>query len=250
MLTNITNKKKVIETLGDDNDYYGVFGKNYFSQSDIKVLCQNPAAFKGGGLETKELLMGKYFHQLMLEPEKSADFPVLNVSSRNTKAYKEALEHNNFKMIMLEHEKQSVEEWVSAMKRNLKIYDLIYDDNNRFEVPEVKIINGYAFKGKADIISNDYVIDLKTTSNVHDFPWSVRKYYYDVQGYIYRELFDKPIMFISIDKNTHMMAKDTLNENSYEQGRIKLQKGLENYEKFFGKNSVENAEDYVIEREI
>ena len=35
-------KKEVLESLEDDEDYYGDFGKKYLSNSDICTLLTNP----------------------------------------------------------------------------------------------------------------------------------------------------------------------------------------------------------------
>lgn len=37
--------RDIIEKLRDDNEYYGDFGKQFLSNSDIKVLKENPESF-------------------------------------------------------------------------------------------------------------------------------------------------------------------------------------------------------------
>jgi hypothetical protein len=39
-------KEKIIEMLREDEHYYGDFGKQYLSNSDIKTLLKNPLALK------------------------------------------------------------------------------------------------------------------------------------------------------------------------------------------------------------
>jgi len=36
------NKKNILKKLTNDNDYYGVFGKQFLSNSDIGTLLSNP----------------------------------------------------------------------------------------------------------------------------------------------------------------------------------------------------------------
>ena len=38
--------KQVLDKLRNDEDYYGEFGKQYFSYSDINTLINNPELFK------------------------------------------------------------------------------------------------------------------------------------------------------------------------------------------------------------
>ena len=38
------NKKKVLEKLKEDEHYYGKFGKQFLSNSDISTLLTNPLA--------------------------------------------------------------------------------------------------------------------------------------------------------------------------------------------------------------
>jgi len=78
----------IIDELRDDKNYYGRLGKSYLSNSDIGVLLSNPRAFRKEREETKAFAEGRLFHQLMLEPHKVENFPFVEVSSRNTKEYK------------------------------------------------------------------------------------------------------------------------------------------------------------------
>ena len=76
-------KDNIIEKLKDDKHYYGEFGKKYLSNSDLKCLSNEGSAkeFRSPKkytiAEMINLEKGKYFHQLMLEPTKSKDFPIL-----------------------------------------------------------------------------------------------------------------------------------------------------------------------------
>ena len=81
----------VLEKLKDDSHYYGKFGKQYLSNSDIITLLKDPKEFRKEKDFTKAMLLGRYFHTAMLEPQKllSEEFCAIDVSSRNTKKYKE-----------------------------------------------------------------------------------------------------------------------------------------------------------------
>ena len=69
--------------------YYGDFGKQYLSNSDIGKLLKNPTQFRVNNEFTKPMLEGRYFHTKILEPHKViGDFIEVDVTSRNTVKYK------------------------------------------------------------------------------------------------------------------------------------------------------------------
>ena len=133
--------QKIINTLKDDNEYYNGLGRQYLSNSDIGTLLKNPRDFGKKLADSKEFAMGRYFHQLFLEPKKASEWDFIDVASRNTKKYKEYVEElrqssnreRNF--ALLEKEKVEVERWVDAMKTNLDFFDYITDSKNKYEVP-------------------------------------------------------------------------------------------------------------------
>ena len=74
--------KETIEKLKDDKQYYGEYGKGFLSASDIKSLLENPSKFKQTET-TLPMVIGRYFHTMMLEPDKLDEFPVIDVATRN-----------------------------------------------------------------------------------------------------------------------------------------------------------------------
>lgn len=248
--------QKIIKTLKDDNEYYNGLGRQYLSNSDIGTLLKNPRDFGKKLEDSKEFAMGRYFHQLFLEPEKANEWDFIDVASRNTKKYKEYVEElrqssnreRNF--ALLEKEKVEVERWVDAMKTNLDFFDYINDSKNKYEVPNIKEIGGETWKGKADIVGEDFIYDLKTTSNINDFKWNSRKYNYDSQAYIYQELFGKPMVFLVIDKTSLMMGFFSVSDESLERGRQKVERAIEIYRKFYGDNPTEDINQYYLYEEI
>ena len=83
------NKKQVLQKLKEDEHYYGTFGKQYLSNSDISTLLNNPLQLGKPSTPNPNFLMGGYFHTAILEPEKLASFKIVESTSRNTKDYKE-----------------------------------------------------------------------------------------------------------------------------------------------------------------
>jgi hypothetical protein len=236
----------IIESLRDDSKYYGDFGKKYLSNSDIYSLLNNPKNFRISqkGLP---LLKGGYFHTAMLEPQKIGDYPVIDASTRSTKAFKEHILENNLDPydVLLSKEVDDITTWVNAMKSNFVMYSDIYAQGNIYEQPAIATIFGIEWKGKADIVTADKVIDIKTTGNIDKFKWSANDYNYDSQAYIYEQLFGKPVEFYIIDKTTLKLKIAKPSEETLLRGRNKVLRAIEIYNKFFAEGSVEDVTQYI-----
>ena len=62
--------KQIVKKLTDDSMYYGEFGKQFLSNSDILNLLKFPEKFKVPQAKTKAMVEGNYFHTAILEPKK------------------------------------------------------------------------------------------------------------------------------------------------------------------------------------
>ena len=237
----------ILERLRNDEDYYGAFGKQYLSNSDIGALLKNPKEFGQQSEDNVNYAKGRYFHQLILEPEKAKDTKFVDVSTRTTKAYKEFILENNISFAMLEKEGEEIRGCVDNMIQNLSFFEGIRQEGNLYEVPAIKEIHGMWWKGKADIVCDDKLIDLKTTSNIFDFKWSARKYNYDSQCFIYQELFGKPLVFYVVDKTNGMLGIYRPTQEFIKRGEEKVIAAIEVYKKFFGDNPTELIEYYYID---
>ena len=136
---------------------------------------------------------------------------------------------------------------IKTIKSNFYFYENIYREGNIFEEPAVGEIFGLPFKGKADIVSEDILIDIKTTSSVRDFRYSAKKYNYDSQCYIYGQLFGKPLVFYVIDSATKELAVYEPSEDFILGGRDKVMRAIEVYKKFFSKDATEDINNYFIQ---
>ena len=237
----------VIEQLRDDANYYGEFGSKYISNSDIGTLLKNPRMFKVREEPTVPMLQGSYLHTAMLEPEKLVNFEVVEASTRNTNIYKDAVSNSSSSILLLKNEQDELDSLVSTMKGNFFFYDNIYREDNVFEQPAVMDIFGMPFKGKADIVSEDILIDIKTTSDIDDFRWSAKKYNYDSQAYIYSQLFGKPLVFYVVCKKSHRLGVFEPSEDFVLGGRDKVMRAIEVYKKFFSKDATEDINNYFIQ---
>jgi len=152
--------------------------------------------------------------------------------------------------MMLSKEKVEIDKAISTMKNNLEFYEAIYDDNNEFEVPSIHEVLGRKWKGKADIVGKDILIDLKTTSNIKDFKYSARKYNYDSQAYLYQQFFNRPLVFYVVDKLTFELGIYHPSETFLSYGKEKVEKAIEVYNKFFSDEATEDIETYIIKESL
>jgi hypothetical protein len=239
----------VLEKLKDDANYYGKFGRQFLSNSDIGMLLNDPRQFGKSRPDSKPLLEGRYFHTALLEPQKLKDFELVDCSTRNTKIYKDALEASGQEMLMLQSEADEILSLSQSMKHNLRFFESIYAPGNEYEVPGIQQIKGLTWKGKADIImhSENMLIDIKTSGRLDEFKWSARRYNYDSQCYIYQMIFGKPLVFYVIEKGTHKLGIFNASEDFLRGGEQKVEKAVEVYNRFFSENSDEAVQNYYIE---
>ena len=238
---------EIITQLRDDVEYYKGAGKQYLSNSDIGVLLSNPQDFGKEREDSKAFMDGRYFHQLILEPSKAKEMLSVDVSTRTTKEYKAFCEDNNLPFCMLKKEQDEIQGLVNIINGNIAFYDEIYKAGNLYETPAVGMIQGVMWKGKADIVTDDSVIDLKTTSDIHKFKWTAKAYNYDSQCYIYQELFGKPLVFYVIDKSTGVLGIFRPTEDFVKGGELKAGRAIEVFNKYFGSAPSDDIVNYYID---
>ena len=155
--------KEIYDKLREDEHYYGDFGKQFLSNSDISTLLKNPKDLHKPKPSSPALLVGGYFHTAILEPDKLNRFKIVEATTRNTKAYKEISEGE---LCLLQHEVDKIQLMTEAIQNNDVCRDLIKPILGEvdYEEPRVQKIHGQMWKGKADIINHEekLVIDLKT----------------------------------------------------------------------------------------
>jgi len=225
-------EEEIIKKLENDEDYYGEFGQQFLSNSNISTLLKDPLALHQPSKITPAFLVGGYFHTAILEPNKLKSFRVIKAPNRNTKEYKEMSEGE---LCLLEHEVDIINLMTNKILENNVCRELIRGTNIIYEKPGVKEIYGEMWKGKADIINHDerLVIDLKTTADIKTFRNSANRYNYDSQAFIYQELFGYEMLFIIIDKSTHRIKICDCSSSFYERGRDKVSEAIAEYRLHF-----------------
>ena len=237
-------KKEILEKLQDDKEYYGKFGKQYMSNSDIWTLLKEPHKYGQGKEETVPMVAGRYFHVSILEPEKVGMFNIIDSSTRSTKAYKEASAEEG-KILLLKKEQDHLDFLINKVRSNFRFHSDIFNPLNQYEVPGITELFGLKWKGKADIITPEILIDIKTTSNIDKFKWSSRDYNYDSQAYIYQQIFGKPVIFYVVCKVSGRLGIFTPTEDFLIGGRAKVQEAIEVYNNFFTENAVMEISQHI-----
>lgn len=238
------SRDEIIEKLREDEHYYGTFGSQFLSNSNIKTLMENPLQLGAPQPPNPNFAIGGYFHTAILEPGKLGNFKIVDASTRSTKKYKEEA---NGEMCLLAHEVVNLDIMIETMLDNNVCRDLIKGKNVEYEVPAFTEIEGNMWKGKADIVNHDekLIIDLKTTGDLDGFRWSAKKFNYDSQAYVYKRLFGYDMMFIAIDKKTHQIGIYDCSEEFYERGYQKLVKATEVYDLFYKTDNFDPKQFFI-----
>jgi hypothetical protein len=238
------SRAETIEKLREDEHYYGTFGSQFLSNSNIKTLMENPLQLGAPQPPTPNFAIGGYFHTAILEPSKLGNFRIVEASTRSTKKYKEEAAGE---MCLLTHEVVNLDIMIETMLDNNVCRDLIKGKNVEYEVPAITEIEGNMWKGKADIVNHDekLIIDLKTTGDLDGFRWSAKKFNYDSQAYVYKRLFGYDMMFIAIDKKTHQIGIYDCSEEFYERGYQKLVKATEVYDLFYKTDNFDPKQFFI-----
>lgn len=236
--------KEAIERLRNDEDYYGNFGKQYLSNSDIDALLNNPLNFKKQSQQTPAFLIGGYFHTCILEPHKLDKYKIVKSSTRNTKLYKEIAGED---ICLLEHEADAIELMREKVLDNELFRDMIQDGKVEYETPGITELEGMKWKGKADVINHSHqlIVDLKTTNNINSFASSAYKYNYDSQAYIYSKMFGYELIFIVVDKKTHQLGLFDCSDGFLQSGQNKVAKAVQAYNEFFVNGDGDFSQYYI-----
>jgi hypothetical protein len=238
------NKEAIIKKLRDDENYYGDFGKQFLSNSDIRTLLNNPLALGQQSKPSPAFLVGGYFHTAILEPNKLKKYKVIESSTRNTKAYKEM---SGGELCLLQKEVDQIELMTQKIMENDVCRGLIKGIDVEYEKPGVAELEGAMWKGKADIVNHDekLIIDLKTTKDINSFKWSANRFNYDSQAYIYSTLFGYEFCFIVIDKETHQIAVMDCSPEFYESGKDKVKRAVEAYDLFYKTDGFDPSQFFI-----
>jgi len=246
------DRDEILEKASDDEFYYGYLGKYAFSSTSIKHLLSSPKTYKHileyGQADAQPLRDGWLFHTCVLEPDVFNSQIFVNVQSKNTKKYKDAVAQ--YGRVFTLKEKHDAERLADALLRNEMVLEKL--SNSTFEQAEIGEVFGFPFRAKADILSNNSeMYDLKSTASLQGWKYSADKYGYDVQAFLYCQLFDilpSRMGFIVIDKGSLDIGYAQVTEEFYERGMLKVKKALQTYEDWFMQET--DLDQYYINIEL
>jgi len=252
----IKNKARIIERLRDEEEYFGDFGKQFVSNSDIKTLIDKPDLYGARWDTNVDFLKGRYLHHKVLQPELlDSNFPMIIVdcNTRNNTEYRTIVEENTLAgiekpLFLLKKEADEMNFLADKVLANADFREALVDNKqpNEIEEPEIKEMFGYMFKGKADRINRHMGIipDFKTTRSLSSFTSNFREYGYHGQAYIYGELWGMPVEFFVIDKETSRLGRFMVSDQTLQEGKDFVLKGLERLEYYYGENPKANINDF------
>ena len=242
---------ELIDNMHQDEFYYAFMGLDKcLSYSSLKWLLKSPKWFahkkRKPDPETQALRDGTLVHAAILEPTKYAEqFHFIDVSSKNTKIWKLAVEKHGKVNTYTLKEKYMNDRVAAAFLQNDACTKFL--QGAEVEVPELIQMNGLPIRGKADIYkTGEYVADVKTTGDgvewitlkngeqKNQFAFTIEKYDYDLQAYLYTEMFQVPDFYwLVVDKITTDIGVFKASEETLESGKNKLEAALALYEAFF-----------------
>lgn len=234
------NTPDLLSLMVDDDFYYGHLGKQALSSSACKMLLESPKTYYyvtkyGQKEDSPALLTGKLIHTMILEPQEFDNrFDISSTKGKTTKAFKE-LKETSQKAVITSDEYDAAMRIVDAFNRNEIVKQ--YLKGATFEQPGIGMLSGLPFRAKADIINVEegFIADIKTTTDLQSsFRFSARKYGYDMQAYIYTQIFGvKDFYFIAIDKKSLDIGLFTVSEQFLFDGEQKVELAIQRFNTFF-----------------
>lgn len=249
MITTFDNKQweyiDIIERMYDDEFYYGYLGSNALSSSSAKKLLQSPKAYLKSlnvNQDAQPLRDGRLVHLSVLEPHKVNDLTIID-GSKATKAFKQAVLDLGSANVYTRSEFNNANRIADSVLKCSEVTSLL--QGAEFEVPQAKMIDGLPFRGKADILKDNVIIDLKTTSDITKFRWSAKHFSYDLQAALYLKMFEADeFIFVVVDKDSKDIMICDCSDEFINNGLVKLDRAIEQY-KYFFQDEIPNLDNYV-----
>lgn len=241
-------EKAILKEMLEDPFYYGHLGKHALSSSAAKKLIESPKAYAKSlrmSSDSQALRDGRLVHLSVLEEHRLNDLVIVD-GTKASKAFKGAVEEHGKEMVYTESELNNAK-WISkAVKECNEAWHLL--DGCSFEKPAIKMLDGLAFRGKADAMKGKTIIDLKTTNDISKFKWSAKNFSYDLQAALYLHLFDADeFVFLVVDKDTKDIGIFECSGQFIQNGLDKIDMAIEGYKHFFiNTDPMESVRNYVV----
>ena len=238
----VFNKEDILEQMMDDDFYYGYLGLNALSSSSAKKLLDSPYAYHRS-LSDKQtnvqaLRDGQLIHLMVLEPQK-IDYLTFTEGTKASKKYKLAVEEYGSHNVFTNSEYYKAKK-ISQRVRSVKDVQQMLEGAS-FEIPAIDIYNDLPFRGKADILKDGVVMDLKTTGDIKSFERSANNFSYDLQCALYLELFNAfDFKFIVVDKNTFDVGIYECSQEFIDRGKRKIDLATRLYDDYLQIIDIDN----------
>ena len=226
-------REEVLAKLDIDEHYYGEYGQQWLSSSNIgKLLSGDPLSLYAKQEPKLAFVVGSYFHVAVLEPHKLGKFKIMDVPSRRSKLYKEEAKGN---ILLTKKDVVKINKWIEATLGDIEAYPYIRNENVEYELPGYTTIEDLPFKGKADIVNHDMklVVDLKTTADIDSFEEKITLWNYDSQAYIYEQLFGYEFAWVVVCKRSNRVQVVHNEEKYRKSGRDKVERAAQVYKEWF-----------------
>ena len=206
MLSRITGShQKVLDALMDDDKYYGSFGSHWLSASALQPYYDSCCP-KGREFPPEAALFGRWYHGLMLEPEKYT----LDDAPEAHRAHLDALTAT-----LMKHPY-----WKSLLKK----------EGFKTEIPYTGSYGGVQMKCKVDIETDNKIYDIKTTSSLNGYEFNSKKIYkYPMSAYQYFLMTGKTMVYIIVEKKTGKIKVHETDPDYYLEGRAQWMHAMRNY---------------------
>jgi len=238
-------REDILKRMYDDDFYYGYLGSNALSSSSAKKLIQSPKAYLKSlkiNSDAQPLRDGRLVHLSVLEPHKVKDLTIID-GSKATKAFKQAVVELGSANVYTRSEFNNANYIAESVLKCNEVTNLL--KGAEFEVPEIAMIDGLPFRGKADVLNGNVVIDLKTTGDITRFKWSAKNFSYDLQAALYMKMFNADaFIFVVVDKDTKDIMICDCSDEFIRTGLRKLDTAIEQY-KYFFQDEVPNLNNYI-----
>lgn len=234
------------------------YGKPHLSYSSLKNALGDMKQFdrymKGEmKYESDALSFGTLYDMLLFEREKAFDRysimshdMIMDSMSTKTKQAKNPKLTSEYKakvqMIKTESieegkEMVSDEDWSKAndMIDRLATCGLVESHlTGRYQVEFNEMLHGVQVKGFLDCLGSDFISDSKSSRSVDKFRYSVRDFCYDIQAYIYTEVFGIKKFYWVVQEKTYpyLPALVKCSENTLFTGEMKFFDALGRIKKF------------------
>lgn len=189
---------KVLKSGRNENftnaEYHG--NKTHISSSGLKLILKDPDEYYrkyiiGEKDESKSFFdFGTYIHALILEPHIVKDeFAIFGGAIRRGKLYEEFLEKHVGKIILTKSEFDLGKKLMEGYNLNPHATELV--KNGVAEDTYGAEINGVLVKVRTDYITDNAIIDVKTTSSslsLREVRETIEKYDYDLSAALYLDV--------------------------------------------------------------